>query len=184
MDSNIINQIQKILYYIEEYEQGNEEYYDAIVEIVKAIKSYHTTAKRNYKRTKIILAVSKVATHVTSSYLKDERVYQKLINNCYTDLEYYLSASKKLDDYVNICLKTNEFPDLEAAYILTIKLSLILENIMAYMKEIRSMEKASTSLFVYYPSDNLENKAKANRQEVDILVKTLELRGEQDVPCN
>lgn len=184
MDTDIINKIQQILYYIEEYEKGNDEYYDAILEIINAIKDYHNTAKKNYKRTKLVLAVSKIATTVTNSYLKDERVYQRLMENCYADLEYYLSASKKLEEYVQACLKTNEFPDLEAAYILTIKLSLILENIMAYTKEIRLMEKASTGLFVYYPSDNLEPKAEANREEVDILVKTLELRGEEDVPRN
>lgn len=184
MDSDTINKIQQILYYIEEYEKGNDEYYDAIIEIIKAIKDYHNTAKRNYKRTKFILAFSKIATNVTNSYLKDERVYQRLMDNCYKDLDYYFEASKKLENYVKLCSKTNEFPDLEAAYILTIKLSLILENIMAYTKEIRLMEKSSMGLFVYHPSDNLETKAEANRQEVDLLVKTLELRGEEDVSCN
>lgn len=184
MDSDTLIKIQQILYYIEEYENGNDEYYDAIIEIIKAIKSYYSTAKRKYTRTKLILSVSKLATHVTNSYLKNERVYQRLIDNCYADLEYYLESSKKLEEYANACSKTNEYPDLEAAYILTIKLSLILENIMVYLKEIRLMEKASTGLFVYYPSDTLETKAEANREEVSALVKVLELRGDEDVPRN
>lgn len=184
MDSDILIKIQQILYYIEEYEQGNDEYYEAILEIVKAIKGYYNTAKRKYTRVKVILAVSKLATHITNSYLKDDRVYQRLIENCYVDLEYYLESSKKLEEYAKYCSKVGQYPDLEAAYILTIKLSLILENIMSYLKEIRLMEKSSTGLFVYYPSDNLEEKADANRNEVDALVKVLELRGEEDVPRN
>lgn len=107
-----------------------------------------------------------------------------MMDNCYSDLEYYLESSKKLEEYVKICSKTQEFPDLEAAYILTIKLSLILENIMDYTKEIRLMEKASTGLFTYYPSDNLETKVEANRRDVELLVKTLELRGDENVPRN
>lgn len=184
MDSDTLIKIQQILYYIQEYENGNDEYYDAIIEIIKAIKSYHHTAKRKYTRTKLILAFSKLATYVTNSYLKNERVYQRLIDNCYSDLEYYLESSKKLEEYTKACSKAKEYPDLEAAYILTIKLSLILENIMAYLKEIRLMEKASTGLFVYYPSDTLETKAEANREEVSALVKVLELRGDEDVPRN
>lgn len=184
MDLDTLGQIQQILYYIEEYENGNDGYYDAIIEIIKAIKAYQKTAKKNYKRTKIVLSVSKLATLVTNSYLKDERVYQQMMDNCYSDLEYYLESSKKLEEYVKICSKTQEFPDLEAAYILTIKLSLILENIMDYTKEIRLMEKASTGLFTYYPSDNLETKAEANRRDVELLVKTLELRGDENVPRN
>lgn len=173
MDLETLQQIQQILYYIEEYEKGNEEYYDAIIEIVRAIKNYNTTAKKNYKRTKIILAISKIATLVTNPNLKDERVYQRIVENSYNDLKYYLESSNKLEKYINICLKTNEFPDLEAAYILTIKLSLILDNIMAYIHEMRLMEKSSTGLFIYYPSDTLESQAEANRHDVDTLVKAL-----------
>lgn len=184
MDTDILIKIQQILYYIEEYENGNDEYYDAILEIVKAIKGYYGVAKRKYTRTKLILAISKLTTHITNSYLKDERIYQTLIDNCYSDLEYYLESSKKLEKYTEVCSKKNEYPDLEAAYILTIKLSLILENIMAYLKEIRLIEKSSTGLFVYYPSDNLETKAEENRKEVDTLVKVLELSHQEDISCD
>lgn len=52
MDLDTLGQIQQILYYIEEYENGNDGYYDAIIEIIKAIKAYQKTAKKNYKRTK------------------------------------------------------------------------------------------------------------------------------------
>lgn len=184
MDLEILEKFQQILFYIDEYEKGNEEYYDAIIEIINAIKDYKKTAKKNYVRTKAILAVSKMATRVAAANLQDERIYQQMMNNCYDDIEYYYECSKKLEEYVNICLKTKEFPDLQAAYILTVKLSLILDNVMGYLKEIRMMEKSSTGLFTYYPSDNVEKKAEDNRRDVAMLVRVLELRGEEDVPRN
>lgn len=178
-DLEIQKEIQKILYYIEEFENGNDDYLEEMYVIIEALKDYTKYGKKSYMKAKFILLISKLTTFITDSNIMETDYYKELVGYCNEDIEFYLDSVNKLKEYNRLCKRTGDYPDLEAAYILTIKLSNILENFYAYIHEIRMIEKANSGMFSYYPSGRIREKGLATNEEVSTLTKALSLANEK-----
>lgn len=172
----IQKEIQKILYVIEEFENGNDEYLEDVIEVVNSIKDYTHRTKSFYLKYKFILLVSKFVTLIYAFNLLSDNSYQHLDEYCHADLDYYMEASKHLSKYIKICSRNENYPDLEAAYLLTIKLSNILSNISLYLNEIRSLERSNNSMYRFISNKDFKYIREKSNGEVESLVKVLDMK--------
>lgn len=173
MDSELQQEIQKIIFYIEEFENGNDEYYYDMLEIIKALESYVRHAKCFYLKGKLIYIYSKIITFITANSILTDDFYNKLDNESKENLRLYIDSVNTLNNYNKICKKTGDYGNLDAAYLLTIKLSQVLANFFGYLSEIRTLENSTNSMFAYIPGTRKYENYNNTNEEVKILVKAI-----------
>lgn len=151
---------------IRAYEAGDETLVDAVIDIIIEIDDYTHYAKKEVRVHKRYLFYYKAAAFFMPGNF-DEK---KLLQSVDSTLALYFECIDILKKYIKVGNATDNFPDLEAAYLLTIYLSALLLNVADYFEEINTMKNAEA--FGYAYSNNyLEQKCEERRS----MVKTLAL---------
>ena len=167
---NIENDIKYIVDSINDYVNGNdnEENYKVILEVVDSLHEYIKLTKKNKLRASFVFIVSRIATYVASPLLVKEDFYKNLIKSCKTEYDFYLESVKRLKEYVKECESKGEYPNLEAAYLLTINLSLLFSACMKYTSYIRTLESCYNSGIAF--EANINSNGSTEKEEVKRLV--------------
>lgn len=149
--------VKEILDCIKKFENGDDSYYNDIITIIKGIKHFNIHAKSIYLKFSFIVYCTKIKSNMLDAMFSKEEINEKtaLFQACYEDLENYNNANKKLTKYLALGHKTGNYPDLEAAYLLTIYLSNYLYNIQDYLKEIKLSDKYTTEFLTYVPNQKV-----------------------------
>lgn len=178
MQQNVINELQKILWYIEEYNNGNNDYLSEMIDISHGIKKNIKSSRKNYVIFSLLNLYLDMGIKITSQELYEETEYQNLIQYCKDDIKYYLDVSKMLKAYINKCLKTDSYEHLDTAYILTIKNSYILKSISDYFAHIRSIQRYAMSGIQYQFPNDIRKEGELNIEEIEESLMILGLRRE------
>lgn len=177
--TNELQEIQRILYIINAFEEGNDEYLEEVEEIIEGISSfvptsqsvYKTLIKRywEFKKKTVICSIkhSYASILINNTYKK----YDEMMRNELLLMNY---ASDVLERYFNECSKVENYPDLVAAFLLTIKFMELKENFDAYGNEIAKLVDCVTSDYNYCINNYILERADEKRNEINILVNTLE----------
>ncbi len=162
-----------VLECIRDYEDGNQEREEEVIDIIRAIYKYHKYAKKSQIRTKFVILYNHLLTMMTNPGLTQTEEYQTLKKLSESDLEYYKEVSKKLHDYILLGLETDSFPDLEAAYLLTVSLSDILISIIEYLTEIVRLSKQDFIGYEYTSNSRAIENGKKRKLTVSNLVSII-----------
>lgn len=175
MDEDILRGIQTVEYYYEQYKNGDEEAIIALEEIAKGIKNTTKVRTKYYILYRIFNFIQKTKAKLIDAELLENPQYQELLQFSQEDIEYYSYIGEYLQMYVNHVLSTNDFDNLDNAFMLSIKMSMILHNITEYYKEMNTMLEFANSS-IQYVSYNTRAKELMNttRNEMEALRKTLE----------
>lgn len=93
-----------------------------------------------------------------------EDIYKEIVSSCKMDYEFYLETVDKLKEYVDECEANGEYPDLDAAYLLSINLSLVFRACMRYMSYIRTLESCYKNDIAFQM--NIESNGRQEKDEV------------------
>ena len=162
---------------IRKYEAGDNSLEDEILSIIGEIWDF-----------------SKITNRVIRLYKKGIRDYKKstkllnVENICVSELyknvdeylEYYKECAKKIKRYIKIGFKTGEFPDLEAAYLLTFSLKDFQDNINDCLDEISSIENYQWGIFSSVTDSNLKENCIERHERVRKLVEIISPKKETD----
>ena len=145
------NDIKNIVDSIKDYMDGNdtEENYEVILDAVDGLHDYIKLTKKNKMRATFVFLVSKVATLVTTPLLMKEDLYKEVMDQQKTDYDFYLESVERLKSYVNECEAKGEYPDLDAAYLLSVNISLVFRACMKYLGYIRTLENCYRNNIVF-----------------------------------
>lgn len=159
-------EIKDIVDSINDYINGNdtEENYKVILNVVDGLHEYIKLTKKNKLRATFIFLVSKIATFITTPFLMREDIYKEIVSSCKMDYEFYLESVDKLKEYVDECEANGEYPDLDAAYLLSINLSLVFRACMKYMGYIRTLESCYKNDIAFQM--NIESNGRQEKDEV------------------
>lgn len=163
---------------IRKFEAGDESLEDDIIDIIRGILKFSKYSKRIKLQYKIIIlfyhTISKI-NHFSDSVIEDS--YSSVVNY-YT---LYCSSCEVLKKYLSVGFKTDEFPDLEAAYLLTIYLTNLEYNINDYLKEISSYEDSIAGGYSYYGHPKLKDKCEERAEVVKKLVSAISSKKNDEV---
>lgn len=151
---------------INDYMNGNdtEENYRVILNVVDGLHEYIKLTKKNKLRAIFVFLASKIATFITTPFLMKEDIYKEIVSSCKMDYEFYLESVDKLKNYVAECEAKGEYPDLDAAYLLSINLSLVFRACMKYMSYIRTLESCYKNDVAFQM--NIESNGRQEKDEV------------------
>ncbi len=155
---------------INDYVNGNdsEENYNIILDVVDSLHEYIKLTKKNKMRAMFVFLISRIATYIDSPLLVQEDLYKELIKSCKTEYDFYLESVKKLKEYVKECKSRGEYPNLDAAYLLTINLSLVFSSCMKYTSYIRTLESCYNSGIAF--EANINSNGSTEKEEVKRLI--------------
>lgn len=170
MDQDIINGINTVLYYYEEYKNGNEESLVALEEIAKGINTSTKQRKKYYILYSLLTIIEQVKVGIVDFSLYGTDEYKELITLCKEDLSYYYEVSKWLEKYIRTCLKTDNYEGIDDVFMLSIKISTILSNISDYYKHLNSiLSYASSSITYMYPR-NVKTLSLTTKEEIESII--------------
>lgn len=163
-------EIKEIVDSINDYVDGNdsEENYEVILSVVDGLHEYIKLTKKNKLRATVVFLVSKVATFISSPALMKEDLYKDVISSCKMDYDFYLESVERLKNYVNECDARGEYPDLDAAYLLSINLSLVFRACMRYVDYVRTLENCYRNDVAF--QTDIKNSAFKEKEEVKKLL--------------
>ena len=174
MDYEVIHALHQIAYYVDEYKKGNPEISEEVMKII-AEEAKHLTNKHNYYFLlyKISLNIIKLKSiFYVRDILNDDR-YVDLINNYLLDLYKFLEYSKYLKEYIKICIKNKQYDDLDAAYLLGVKLNEMLETFTLYTEDINKvLMEHNRSFAACYPKNDY-TEANERKEEIETLMMKL-----------
>lgn len=147
MEDNVNSIINKTLSIISDYYNGKESNYDKIVQIINELHNYIKTIKMSIINAQITLKISENCTNKFYPELINTTNYQNIINQIKNNIDQLKISYRCLEKYLILGEKNNQYPDLDAAYLLSINLSLLIDNIMENIKVIRLYEKSLKSGF-------------------------------------
>lgn len=150
MENEISSEIEYVVECIQEYMNGNEDYYEVVEVVIKALHEFKKLQIRNTLKAKLIFLVSKFVTFIKCPGLLRERDYQAIIECLNEDFGFYLTAQDKINQYIKKCEKTNHYPDLDMAYILYLNLSFLFRDIISYSSSIRTLEDNYINGYSFY----------------------------------
>ena len=166
----IVNENEKelvavVLDAINAFENGDDSRYDDIIDIIKGIKN--STRQMNYNLfiERIIISLSKRVSKLYGITPETEKMYSQ----CDNYLDYYQECINILSEYLEVGKKTGNYPDLQAAYLLTLYVTFIIENITDYLDEIKQIEKSSLSSYSYSGNPNIDKTCEERKEKVEKL---------------
>ena len=177
MEEDILRGIQTVEYYYEQYKNGEneEETLIALEEIAKGIKRNAKARTKYYFLYKIFNLVEKFKVFLADASLFNDPDYQEIMGFCEEDIAYYTNIGKFLQEYVNYVLKTGDFDSIDNAFMLSIKMSMILHNITEYYKQINTLIDISTSSITYIGATGRVKQLKLDTTaEIEALKQTIE----------
>ena len=163
-------QVEFILECIKAFEDGDDDYYDAIITIIKGIKHFYHKTNYIVAKEKLVIAYSRLATKII---IRKSDILNNLHSGCDDYLDYYKECANVLSEYLRVGAKTGDYPDLEAAYLLTIHLSGIQDNINDYLREIRNIIKSYICGYEYYHNPATPKKCEERKEMVATLVNSI-----------
>ncbi len=122
---------------IRKYEAGDTSYEQDMLDVISGIWNYVKYSKIIKRRYRWIITFYKTISKILKSNEESILEDYKSIDEYYS---FYCSSVDTLKQYLEIGFKTDEYPDLEAAYLLTIYLSNLEHNMNDYLNEISSIE--------------------------------------------
>lgn len=174
MDEDILRGIQTVEYYYEQYKDGDEEALVALEEIAKGIKRNAKARIKYHLIYSVLNFVQKMKVSLIDIEMLKDPNYQELIGFCQEDIEYYTYIGVLLQGFVEQALRTDNYDNLDDAFILSVKMSMILHNITEYYKEINTMLEFVDSPITYVGTTNRVKKLKEEtRIEIEALTKSL-----------
>lgn len=173
MDQDIINGINTVLYYYEQYQNGDEEAIIALEEIANGIKSASKLRVKNYLMFSFLTILQKIKILITDIYSMEDENYKELLSLCKDDLNYYYEISKYLSEYAKVSLKTGNYENIDDIFILSIKVSTILTNITEYYKQISTMLSYTYSTINYVYPDSIKRLSLTTKTEINDIVNKI-----------
>lgn len=159
---------------IKNYEDGDESLEDSVVEIIRRIYKFTKYTKKIEKRYRRIIQFYKITSRLLGASSKDiEEIYESVEEN----YSFYVSSAETLKKYLDVGFETDEFPDLEAAYLLTIYLTNIEFNINDYLKEISQIDLSVHSGYAYSSPRSSDEKCEERTRIVRKLVDSINSLG-------
>lgn len=173
--NNIEDSINSILFQINAFNNGEDEYVEAVEEVMIAVKTYTKTAKVSYFKFRLLELYLDLSLLFVNNAIRKNEQYQELHGYYQSDLDFYLESVNKLKRYINKCEKTGDVDHLDSAYLLTIYLSNILSNLSDYMKEISNITGKLANRFDYFGSPSkVRERTSLDIEEIKKLMKNIE----------
>ena len=180
MNEDVLNCLQEIIYYYEEYQKGSEEAYIALYELARVIKISGKDRLRYAILFSILEMIQRLKVNIINPSLNEEGHYQELIGFCKEDLDYYKEVSRYLKDYAKYCMYTDDFENLDKAFLLTVELSALLSNISSYYEHINTILSTSIKGFTYFYPANVKDKHLSTREDIEKIVKQLTFKTDSE----
>lgn len=176
MENDISSDIEYVIECIQEYMDGNEEYYDVVNVVIQALKEFKRLNIENTLKLKLISLISKLTIFIRCPGLFKDREYQAVLEQYKENLEFYQNAQKQLSQYIKKGIRENHYPDLDMAYILYLHLSFFFRNIVAYFSYIRKLEDNYINGFEAY--DTAISKPTIDKETIKSLLPFVEIKKE------
>lgn len=158
-----------VLSSIDEYEAGNEEYSEYVEYIYDEVKSSIKGFKGYALRYRVLLFVIYNWLKYFDKEFSENELYQEIIEYLHGDIANYRTTSKQVASY----LKDTTCNDLKIAYLLSLKVTLILNRMTDEFNYIRRLIESFNSRFItMYPTFNRDASV-SEIDEIDLEVKKL-----------
>lgn len=176
IDVETRQELQKILFYIEEYNKGNDEYDEELLTLLAVYKHDMKSAKKYFLIFSLLIFYLDKSIMLTRNELRQDSDYQSLIGYCREDIKYYLEVSKTLRKYIEECIKTDNYEAVDVVFLLTVKMGYVLSNITEYFSCIKNMEHYANTFIQYQIPSTIREDGTHNRDEIEKALKVLGLR--------
>lgn len=175
MDAEILQEINKLVYYVEEYNKGNEEYRIHIEALTKAMLHFPRSKVKYFIYFKTLIKILELQVNILTPYLNEDEDVNILFEYCNLDIKRYYDAAKYVKTAAKKCLKEDNFEQLDTIYLLSIHLSLLLSGISDYLGKIRSIQSYSQSGIAFILPNNIEKEREENLFEINACLKKLNI---------
>lgn len=163
-------QLIKDLTLIEKYEAGDESLLDDMIDLLSYIYEYTKASSKIIRKYNFSIMFSKIISKLGYGELE---VTSPLYDLCDENFAYYKECIRILKTYLDRGFKTEEFPDLEAAYLLHIYLNGLLFNMNDYLSEIRAYENAYDKSYTYFGKKSIYPTCDERRNKVKALIDAI-----------
>lgn len=174
-------ELQKILFYINEYNNGNFEYEEEMLLMLASFRKDMKSARKYHLIFSFLIFYLDKSIMLTDNSLRSDNDYKELIGYCRTDIKYYLQVSKELKKFISRCIKEEDYECLDVLFLLTVKMSYVLNSISEYFSYIKNMEKYHNTFIKYQIPTSFRKDGKNNIEEIEEALKVLGLREDNDV---
>lgn len=175
--NNIEDEINRILKDIKDFNNGNDELVEEVEQVVKGIRHYTNVTTFNYLKFRLLELYLDVSMCLVNNQIRKSEEYQILHQYCKNDLAFYWEMAKKLKKYIRKCQRTGDVDNLDSAYLITIYLSFVLNNISGYFNEISKVTGHLVGQYYYGGKQDIREKANMDIEEIKKLMKNLEEEG-------
>lgn len=168
----ITKMINVVLYSIEEYRNGDTEYYNDMVDIVNGINATIKSKKINYIKFAIAIDIIKFKLMI-HNYDYKSAPFSTTIKKLEADNKFYLDFCNRLKALMKD-IYDNDFANLDVLYLLSIQVSTILEYMSEYMREITNMVYAVNDGIYYSSPSEIFMRDNTTQRKIDNAIKSLE----------
>lgn len=160
---------------IKSFEAGDESLEDDILCVIEGIYKFLHFSKKIEIRYKAIITFYKTISRVMFG---DDALLQDAYKSVDENYSFYTSARRVLKRYMDVGEKTDNYPDLEAAYTLTIYLTLLEYNMNDYLNEVSLYESSLKGHYNYFGKPYLKDHCEERKEIVKKLVDSINPDGE------
>lgn len=167
-------EINSVLKIIHDFNNGEDELVDEVIEIFVEVKKYTKNAYLNYLKFLFLEKFLDMQITFINNQIKTNEDYALVFSYCKDDLKFYFKTVKNLKIYIKKWQKSGDVDNLDVAFLVSIYLSDILENISEYFDEIAKIVGWLEGRFFYRPNSNIRENAILDIQEINKLMLLLE----------
>lgn len=158
---------------IRDFEAGNDERYEEVESIIEEMINFSLDFKKYLRKMRLIMYIPMIVAKVMRC---PEDTVKSALVKCNNEYDFVVECYKELRAYLIRGSKSGDYPDLEAAYLFSIYLNEIFNNIEVYIEQIESTMNAYLSDYSYTVGTKKEEEISENHKTMERLLEAIRVR--------
>ena len=174
MSEEVLQALNEVLYYVDEYKKGNPEVSEEEMRIIaKQVKGLLNGSKVHFLYYKLLMSYIKIRIALVSyQTIQDERfsdISKQYLKDIYTYLEY----TDFLRNYMKESIKNKDYSQLDDAFVLSVKLEEMMQSLKLYTDDLYKILKENTASYIACYPKNDYTESIQRKYEIETIVKKL-----------
>ena len=174
MSEEVLQALNEVLYYVDEYKKGNPEVSEEEMRIIaKQVKGLLNGSKIHFLYYKLLMSYIKIRIALVSyQTIQDERfsdISKQYLKDIYTYLEY----TDFLRNYMKESIKNKDYSQLDDAFVLSVKLEEMMQSLKLYTDDLYKILKEHTASYIACYPKNDYTESIQRKYEIETIVKKL-----------
>lgn len=174
MSEEVLQALNEVLYYVDEYKKGNPEVSEEEMRIIaKQVKGLLNGSKIHFLYYKLLMSYIKIRIALVSyQTIQDER-FADISNQYMIDIYSYLEYTDFLRNYIKESIKNKDYSQLDDAFVLSVKLEEMMQSLKLYTDDLYKILKENTASYIACYPKNDYTESIQRKNEIETIVKKL-----------